>query len=149
VAYPEDGTTVEELMAAVDAALYEAKRSGKDRIVGYTTRTERVATRMGTPGRGSAARPSPSSPTPEPDRGDDRPSGASRPTDTAPERAPWETVSGPPQATDRGSIEVEVPPGTGVRSDPRRRVAVKVEGDETTDQIGESARPGGGAEPHE
>ena len=35
-------------MAAVDAALYEAKRSGKDRIVGYTTRTERVATRMGT-----------------------------------------------------------------------------------------------------
>jgi len=38
-------------MAAVDAALYEAKRSGKDRIVGYTTRTERVATRMGAAGR--------------------------------------------------------------------------------------------------
>ncbi len=38
-------------MAAVDAALYEAKRSGKDRIVGYTTRTERVATRMGADGR--------------------------------------------------------------------------------------------------
>jgi diguanylate cyclase (GGDEF)-like protein len=53
VAYPEDGTTVVELMAAADAALYEAKRSGRDRIVGYTTRTERVATRMGA-GRGSA-----------------------------------------------------------------------------------------------
>lgn len=47
VAYPEDGSTVEGLMAAADAALYEAKRGGRDRIVGYTTRTERVATRMG------------------------------------------------------------------------------------------------------
>ncbi len=56
VAYPDDGGTVEELMAAVDAALYEAKRSGKDRIVGYTTRTERVATRMGTAGRESVTR---------------------------------------------------------------------------------------------
>ncbi len=62
VAYPEDGVTVEELMAAADAALYEGKRSGRDRIVGYTTRTERVATRMGSargsgtvPGSGTAA----------------------------------------------------------------------------------------------
>ncbi len=56
VAYPDDGANVEGLMAAVDAALYEAKRSGKDRIVGYTTRTERVATRMGTEGREAVTR---------------------------------------------------------------------------------------------
>lgn len=44
VAYPEDGTTVEALFSAVDAAMYEAKRRGKNEIVGYATRTERVAT---------------------------------------------------------------------------------------------------------
>ncbi len=131
VAYPEDGATVEELMAAVDAALYEAKRSGKDRIVGYTTRTERVATRMGTTGRASAARPSPSSPTPDPDRRGDRPPGTSRPTEPAPERAPWETGTEPAEGS-------------------RRRVVVKVEGDsENPDLAAQSARPNGGTEPHE
>jgi len=47
VTYPEDGTTADALMTSADAALYEAKRSGRDRIVGYTTRLERVATAMG------------------------------------------------------------------------------------------------------
>ncbi|MFN8622938.1 MAG: diguanylate cyclase [Chloroflexota bacterium] len=47
VAYPEDGQTVESLLSAVDAAMYEAKRRGKNQIVGYTTRTERVATAIG------------------------------------------------------------------------------------------------------
>ena len=44
VAYPDDGTTIEQLVAAADVAMYEAKRRGKNRIVGYQIRTERVAT---------------------------------------------------------------------------------------------------------
>jgi diguanylate cyclase (GGDEF)-like protein len=44
VAYPDDGTTIEQLVAAADVAMYESKRRGKNRIVGYQTRTERVAT---------------------------------------------------------------------------------------------------------
>ena len=44
VAYPADGTTIEQLVAAADVAMYESKRRGKNRIVGYQTRTERVAT---------------------------------------------------------------------------------------------------------
>jgi diguanylate cyclase (GGDEF)-like protein len=46
VTYPEDGTAIEELIAAADVAMYEAKRRGKNQIVGYTTRTERVATAL-------------------------------------------------------------------------------------------------------
>jgi diguanylate cyclase (GGDEF)-like protein len=46
VTYPDDGTTIEQLVAAADVAMYEAKRRGKNRIVGYQTRTERVATAM-------------------------------------------------------------------------------------------------------
>ncbi len=34
VCHPEDGATLEQLMATVDAAMYESKRLGKDRIVG-------------------------------------------------------------------------------------------------------------------
>ena len=47
VAFPDDGGTIEQLVSAVDAAMYEAKRRGKNQIVGYTTRTERVATSIG------------------------------------------------------------------------------------------------------
>jgi diguanylate cyclase (GGDEF)-like protein len=44
VTYPHDGSTIEQLVAAADVAMYESKRRGKNRIVGYQTRTERVAT---------------------------------------------------------------------------------------------------------
>ncbi len=44
VAYPDDGSNIEQLVSAADVAMYEAKRRGKNRIVGYQTRTERVAT---------------------------------------------------------------------------------------------------------
>jgi diguanylate cyclase (GGDEF)-like protein len=44
VVYPDDGSTIEQLVSAADVAMYEAKRRGKNRIVGYQTRTERVAT---------------------------------------------------------------------------------------------------------
>ena len=44
VTYPDDGSTIEALVAAADVAMYESKRRGKNRIVGYQTRTERVAT---------------------------------------------------------------------------------------------------------
>jgi len=47
VAYGEDGTTIETLMSSVDAAMYESKRRGKNQIVGYATRSERVATGIG------------------------------------------------------------------------------------------------------
>lgn len=47
VTYPEDGTSIESLIADADKAMYEAKRRGKNQIVGFTTRTERVATPMG------------------------------------------------------------------------------------------------------
>lgn len=44
VVYPDDGSTIEQLVAAADVAMYESKRRGKNRIVGYQTRIERVAT---------------------------------------------------------------------------------------------------------
>lgn len=47
VTYPQDGTSIEALVADVDKAMYEAKRRGKNQIVGYLTRTERVATTVG------------------------------------------------------------------------------------------------------
>ena len=36
VTFPDDGTSTDELMLSVDAAMYESKRQGKDRIVTYT-----------------------------------------------------------------------------------------------------------------
>ena len=47
VTYPQDGASIETLIADVDKAMYEAKRRGKNQIVGYLTRTERIATTVG------------------------------------------------------------------------------------------------------
>jgi diguanylate cyclase (GGDEF)-like protein len=139
VAYPEDGSTVEELMAAVDAALYEAKRSGKDRIVGYTTRTERVATRMDMQGRASPVRqpvtmtpaehaepPEPARPDPSPPPGPGQPTepGAGAASGPAvPPPAPWETGTQPT------SVRPVRPAGTDQPPVPRRRVTYKIESD--------------------
>jgi diguanylate cyclase (GGDEF)-like protein len=46
VAYPDDGSTTEQLVAAADVAMYEAKRRGKDRIVGFQDRVEWQASPM-------------------------------------------------------------------------------------------------------
>ena len=35
VAYPHDGTTVDELMITADQAMYSSKRQGKNRVAGY------------------------------------------------------------------------------------------------------------------
>jgi diguanylate cyclase (GGDEF)-like protein len=103
VSYPDDGTTADSLMAAADAALYEAKRSGRDRIVGYSTRMERVATRMGVPDR----RPPPPMPRdPEPAPPPARPIPGE--TVVAAGVAPWETGTNPDWET-RGRARVAVP----------------------------------------
>ena len=47
VSYPEDGHSVEELVANADKAMYQAKTHGKDRIMAY--RTERIPTAGGAP----------------------------------------------------------------------------------------------------
>lgn len=42
VAWPDDGRTVDELMAAVDAAMYLSKRQGKSRVAGIDGRAPRA-----------------------------------------------------------------------------------------------------------
>jgi diguanylate cyclase (GGDEF)-like protein len=50
VAFPADGTTVDDLMIAADRAMYESKRRGKNQIVAYGGRGAAAA---GTPARGN------------------------------------------------------------------------------------------------
>ncbi len=118
VAYPEDGTTVDALMASADAALYEAKRSGRDRIVGYTTRMERVTTRIGGAERRPVppAAPRPEEPAPPPDR-------APTPGPVVAGHAPWETGTNADWET-RG----------------RARIAVPIESDDQASSTGRSGR---------
>jgi diguanylate cyclase (GGDEF)-like protein len=98
VTYPDDGRTIDDLLSAVDAAMYEAKRRGKNQIVGYTTRTERVATAIG-PERVPSP-PARSRPRPEDSRAEEvglaRPAGRETVDSTwAPPSGREEAVGGP------------------------------------------------------
>jgi predicted signal transduction protein with EAL and GGDEF domain len=42
-AFPQHGTSPKELMAAADAALYEAKRRGRDQVAVATVKEESAA----------------------------------------------------------------------------------------------------------
>lgn len=127
VSYPDDGMTSDALMAAADAALYEAKRSGRDRIVGYTTRMERVATRMGAVERRASA-PMPRDTEPSAPPAVTRSPTPTRPTAAdsviAAGAAPWETGTSADWET-RG----------------RARVAVPVEPADQTSSTGRSGHP--------
>ncbi|HEV7200558.1 MAG TPA: GGDEF domain-containing protein [Candidatus Limnocylindria bacterium] len=54
VSHPEDGSTDEELMLAVDRAMYMAKASGKNQVSGYGRPSKQSATSAGTVSRLSA-----------------------------------------------------------------------------------------------
>lgn len=94
VTYPDDGRTIEQLVAAADVAMYESKRRGKNRIVGYQTRTERVATAIDIDVGGDTAAERPPAPPPDVRAGGDPapwgalPSGSDSLTVTDTARAP-------------------------------------------------------------
>ena len=50
--YPKHGDTTESIVAAADAALYKAKRAGRNRVVGATARKSKPTSRT----RGKSAR---------------------------------------------------------------------------------------------
>jgi diguanylate cyclase (GGDEF)-like protein len=59
VSYPDDGRTAPELLRRADAAMYEAKRRGRDQIVRYQVLSARQPTPVATPSAAAPPRPSP------------------------------------------------------------------------------------------
>lgn len=93
VSYPEDGPSMESLIADVDKAMYEAKRRGKNQIVGYVTRTERVATTAGEVRTTMMERPAPRPPVTSAPAAS-RSSAPTAPSPAAPTgRAAWDSTT--------------------------------------------------------
>jgi diguanylate cyclase (GGDEF)-like protein len=107
VTFPDDGRTAEQLVAAADVAMYESKRRGKNRLVGYQTRTERVATAIDI----EAGELIQLAPAPDARTGGDpapwgRAPGPIQPVAVAPSAAP---TSGRPSKASRGAPIAQVP----------------------------------------
>ncbi len=123
VTFPDDGATMEDLLASVDAAMYEAKRNGKNQIVGYATRTDRIATPIA-PSRTFEEMPVEIAPAERPRstrRPDDLPLSRPEPADgPAPERATGTWGERPSRP---GPTTVEAPGG-------RRYVVFPIEADD-------------------
>jgi diguanylate cyclase (GGDEF)-like protein len=97
VTFPDDGRTIEQLVAAADVAMYESKRRGKNRIVGYQTRLERVATAIDIEaGEAMLLTPAP----------DARTGGDPAPWSGSPGRGPSSVVEQPAVAEPLGAVEV-------------------------------------------
>jgi len=120
VVYPDDGTSVEQLVAAADVAMYEAKRRGKNRIVGYQVRTERVATDIDE-STGTLVQLAPAEDVRT--GGDPAPWGPRTPEGRVPV---FHEAGGP---VERGTAPGEGPAGPGPSSSPGRS-AIPVEPDE-------------------
>ncbi len=131
VTYPHDGATIEQLVSAADVAMYESKRRGKNRIVGYQMRTERVATAID-------AETAPLTV-------------AEPPADvrTGGDPAPWEGQPGRSPAPPSNGVLTELGAGAGrpaatvpVQPDSRDRRALPVEQAETAPAGGHPVPPG-------
>jgi diguanylate cyclase (GGDEF)-like protein len=160
VSYPDDGTTAEGLIADADKAMYESKRRGKNQIVGYTTRTERVTTpldrgrttmmerqsreispseasRREAQSRGGSYGSSPSGPANEPPaRGRANEISARRPANEPPPRQEHTAGSRPAQYGSVSAWDSTSPPAAGLAADrarqaePRPYVAFPVQRDD-------------------
>jgi diguanylate cyclase (GGDEF)-like protein len=139
VTYPQDGVTIEQLVAAADVAMYEAKRRGKNQIAGYRTRTERVATAidvaagalvgMGPGGPGVPARVGGDTPPWEagpPPSATDRPSATERPSARASQPA-----APPPAASGGDAGNATAPSPSTVSASP----AIRSSASEPTDVL--------------
>jgi diguanylate cyclase (GGDEF)-like protein len=119
VTYPDDGRTVEELIQNADLAMYQAKRGGKNQIVGYVRRTRPITSdpddqddespappvdrrsggsRPPAPSSSDVGEPGPApepSTEPAPKRSAGSAASAADPLGVAIDRAPWDSTTTP------------------------------------------------------